>query len=193
MITTAAAILPQATGQAQLTEAAPQQPSSEKPSAAPAKWNAPVLTKKVRLAAPPHVIAHVMDALCTPVASAVAVVAAAEDQAVAATVADAVGAEPAPNQNLAVKSIIFATTTMITIIMLILVIQTLMMGSLKRVSNMTGSHPLGSSALGAPSMEVAVPSAASCLEHAHPDSLCRGSRHRRQEGCRALPSTCRLP
>ena len=50
MITTAAAILPQATGQAQLTEAAPQQPSSEKPSAAPAKWNAPVLTKKVRLA-----------------------------------------------------------------------------------------------------------------------------------------------
>lgn len=48
MITTAAAILPQASGQAQLTEAAPQQPSSEKPSAAPAKWNAPVLTKQVR-------------------------------------------------------------------------------------------------------------------------------------------------
>lgn len=51
MITTAAAILPQATGQAQLTEAAPPQPSSEKPSGAPAKWNAPVLTKKVCLAA----------------------------------------------------------------------------------------------------------------------------------------------
>ena len=47
MITTAAAILPQATGQAQLTEAAPQQPSSEKAPAASAKWNVPVLTKKV--------------------------------------------------------------------------------------------------------------------------------------------------
>ncbi|KAL3163366.1 hypothetical protein ABBQ32_009754 [Trebouxia sp. C0010 RCD-2024] len=46
MITTAAAILPQATGQAQLTEAAPQQPPSEMAPAASAKWNAPVLTKK---------------------------------------------------------------------------------------------------------------------------------------------------
>lgn len=48
MITTAAAILPQTTGQAQLTEATRQQPSSEKASAAPVKWNAPVLTKKVQ-------------------------------------------------------------------------------------------------------------------------------------------------
>ena len=47
MIRTAAALLPQGTGQAQLTEASPLQPSTSKASAAPAKWNAPVLTKKV--------------------------------------------------------------------------------------------------------------------------------------------------
>ena len=62
MITTAAAILPQATGQAQLTEAVPQQPSSEKPSAAPTKWNAPVLTKKVRLAICKVLLVTLMDA-----------------------------------------------------------------------------------------------------------------------------------
>ena len=61
MITTAAAILPQATGQAQLTEAAPQQPSAEKPSAAPAKWNAPVLTKKVRRATCTMLLANPME------------------------------------------------------------------------------------------------------------------------------------
>jgi hypothetical protein len=46
MISTAAGILPQSQGQAQLTD--PQQAAAApKPTAAPAQWNAPVNTKKV--------------------------------------------------------------------------------------------------------------------------------------------------
>ena len=78
MITTAAAILPQTTGQAQLTEASPQQASSEKVSAAPVKWNAPVLTKKVRFCDLLGVICHPL--VCT---KPILVVVASADVAVA--------------------------------------------------------------------------------------------------------------
>lgn len=46
MISTAAGILPQTQGQAQLTDSQ-QATAAPKPTAAPAQWNAPVNTKKV--------------------------------------------------------------------------------------------------------------------------------------------------
>jgi len=46
MISTAAGILPQTQGQAQLTESQ-QTTAAPKPTVAPAQWNAPVNTKKV--------------------------------------------------------------------------------------------------------------------------------------------------
>ena len=84
---------------------------------------------------------------------------------------------------------ILLTTAIKWTTLLIVKVQTMMIYLPKGVSSATGSHPLGSSALRAQSMEVAVPPAANCLEPAHPDSLCGGSCHRRQEGRCALPST----
>ncbi len=46
MISTAAGILPQTQGQAQLTDSQ-QATAAPKPTTAPAQWNAPVNTKKV--------------------------------------------------------------------------------------------------------------------------------------------------
>lgn len=260
MITTAVAILPQATGQAQLTEAAPQQPSSEKAPAASAKWNAPVLTRKVRLA----MLLSVVRPFCSswPVkalaldATAVLMYCKPSDKSLLQSLCERHIVDKRHCLMLLVTFILLqhspGATCVAAIILWHLHITAaickanslesppfhpipphptpaqhipplpirpiplhptpshptpthpsppspsqsnpiLIQSTKHAVSTATGSHPLGSSALRAQSMEAAIPPAAHCVEPARPCCICSRSGSRRQERRRAFPATGRLP
>ena len=78
MISTAAAILPQTQGQAQLTDSQ-QATAAPKPTAAPAQWNAPVNTKKVSQRQAWHcplnyiMSSYVLGIVCTPCLSTLSI------------------------------------------------------------------------------------------------------------------------